>query len=47
MKLKEGLKMERDKSTLLVVDDIPQNIQLVSDILREQYRVLFATERGC
>ena len=44
MKLKEGLKMERDKSTLLVVDDIPQNIQLVSDILREQYRVLFATD---
>ena len=36
--------MDKNKNTILVVDDIPQNIQLVSDILREQYRVLFATD---
>jgi PAS domain S-box-containing protein len=36
--------MKEDKNTILVVDDLPQNIQLVSDILKQHYRVLFATD---
>lgn len=36
--------MEHTKYTLLVVDDLPTNIQLVAEILKSEYRVLFATD---
>lgn len=31
------------KNTILVVDDLAENIQLVSDILKQEYKILFAT----
>ncbi len=33
-------------ATILVVDDAPENIQLLNHILRSKYRVLFATNGG-
>jgi putative two-component system response regulator len=33
----------RDKETILVVDDLPENLDLMTSILRDQYRVLIAT----
>ena len=32
-----------NRPTLLVVDDVPENITVLSAMLRDQYRVLFAT----
>ena len=34
---------DRKGGTILVVDDVPENIAALSGMLREQYRVLFAT----
>jgi PAS domain S-box-containing protein len=33
-----------EKATILVVDDTPENIQLASNVLKNDYRVLFAKE---
>ena len=33
-----------DKPLVLVIDDAPANIRLLNDLLRDQYRVIFATE---
>ena len=30
--------------TVLVVDDVPDNIRIASHILRDRYRVIFATD---
>ena len=35
--------MTNDKETILVVDDLPENLDLMANILRDQYRVLIAT----
>ena len=35
-----------DKPMVLIIDDAPANIRLLNDLLRDQYRVIFATEGG-
>ena len=35
-----------DKPVVLVIDDAPENIRLLNDLLQGQYRVIFATEGG-
>jgi putative two-component system response regulator len=37
---------ERARETLLVVDDVPENIAILADILGSDYRVTFATSGG-
>lgn len=37
-----GLKMDSDKYTILVVDDIPSNITFLSSLLKEKYKVKVA-----
>jgi diguanylate cyclase (GGDEF)-like protein len=33
----------QDETVVLIVDDVPTNIQILADILKQDYRVLFAT----
>lgn len=33
----------QDETVILIVDDVPTNIQILADILKQDYRVLFAT----
>ena len=35
--------MENHKRTVLVVDDMPENIDILSEVLRDTYRVKVAT----
>ena len=39
----ETIMRDLDIATILVVDDIPENIITLSGILRDKYRVVFAT----